>query len=86
MTSSDLRLGIRGRIRRGSTPGPQILVDSVGMTPVDPLVVVLSPNLDVHRHPDEKVLWIWPEDIGARLAAWDVDWTDIADDQCQRFL
>jgi len=86
MTGSGLRLGIRGRIRNGASSGTQILVDSVAMTPVDALVVVISPDLDIRGHAEEQVLWIWSEDIGTQLEEWDVEWTEIADDQCRRFL
>ncbi|MCG6566904.1 hypothetical protein C3E87_04560 [Tessaracoccus sp. ZS01] len=78
---SRLRLGVRGAIRVGANPGTQVLVDSVGPTPVDPLVVVVSPDLDVQGHPDEEVLRIWPADIEELLVAWDVEWTGFVDDQ-----
>lgn len=74
-----LRLGVRGEIRAGANPGTQLLVDSVGPTPVDPLVVIVSPDLDAPDHPDEQVLRVWPADIEELLAAWDVRWTDIND-------
>lgn len=79
--TSRLRLGVRGLIRVGANPGTQVLVDSVGPTPVDPLVVIVSPDLDVQGHPHEEVLRIWPADIDELLAAWHVDWTDFKDDQ-----
>lgn len=81
-----LRLGVRGEIRVGALPGTQLLVDSVGPTPVDPLVVIVSPDLDVQGRADEEVLRIWPADIEELLAAWDVEWTSINDDQAQRFV
>lgn len=79
--SDGLQIGIRGIIRRGANPGTWVLVDSVGPTPVDPLVVIVSPDLDTPGHPDEQVLRIWPEDIGELVRAWEVSWTGIADDQ-----
>ncbi len=77
---------MRGEIRVGALPGTQLLVDSVGPTPVDPLVVIVSPDLDVQGRADEEVLRIWPADIEELLAAWDVEWTSINDDQAQRFV
>lgn len=85
--SDGLQLGLRGLIRRGANPGAQVLVDSVGPTPVDPLVVIVSPDLDSPGHPDEQVLRIWPADIGELIQTWDVSWTGIRDDQgSDRFL
>lgn len=81
-----LRLGVRGEIRAGAIPGAQVLVDSLGPTLVDPLVVIVSPDLDLQGHPDEQFLRIWPADIEELLAAWDVLWTDISDDQADRFV
>ena len=75
--TSRLRLGVRGLIRVGANPGTQVLVDSVGPAPVDPLVVILSPDLDVQDHRHEQVLRIWPADIEELLVAWDVEWTGI---------
>lgn len=84
---SRLQLGVRGVIRAGAAPGTQVLVDSVDLTPVDPLVVIVSPNLDEQGHADEQVLRIWPADIDELLVAWDVEWTGIADDQAgDRFV
>lgn len=83
--TAHLRLGIRGLICTGAHPGTQVLVDSVGMTPVDALIVIMSPNLDVPGHPDEEVLQIFPDEIGGLLDAWNVEWTSISDDQCGRF-
>jgi hypothetical protein len=84
---SRLRLGVRGEIRVGANPGTQFLVDSVGPTPVDPLVVIVSPDLDVQGHPHEEVLRIWPADIEELLEAWDVEWTGVDDDQAiDRFV
>lgn len=85
--TSRLRLGVRGRVRVGANPGTQVLVDSVGPTAVDPLVVIVSPDLDEQGHPHEVVLRIWPADIEELLVAWDVEWTGISDDQVvDRFI
>lgn len=84
---SRLRMGVRGEIRVGANPGTQVLVDSVGRTPADPLVVIVSPDLNVQGHPDEEVLRIWPTDIEELLVGWDVEWTGINDDQAAaRFI
>jgi hypothetical protein len=40
----------------------------------------------VQGHLDEEVLRIWPADIEELLAAWDVEWTSINDDQAERFV
>ena len=56
----DLRLGLRGYIGRGTRKASWVVIDSVGMTPVDPLVVVVSPDLDCPGHPDEVHFWSIP--------------------------
>lgn len=71
----ELRLGIRGIAQRGPHAGYQVLIDSVGLTPVDPLIVVLSPDLDRENHPDALHLWVNPEDLDKTLGSWNIVWT-----------
>ncbi len=53
---------------------------------VDPLVVVVSEDLDQAEHPSERVTWVWPDEVEEVLAAWSVEWTDVRDDLTgQRF-
>lgn len=85
MSAEELRLGVRGVIRAGANSGFQVLVDSVDLTPVDPLVVIVSPNLDVPDHADEQVLRIWPGEIGEFIASWNIEWTSVKDNQAERF-
>ena len=81
MTSDvDLRLGVRGRVTSGERAGRWVLIDSVGMTVVDRLVVVTSDDLDMPQHPSEQVEWVAPEDLDSRLADWGIEWTVISDD------
>lgn len=56
-------------------------MDSVGLTPVDPLVAVTSEDLDTPGHPSEQVIWVWPDDVEQRLATWAVQWSDVRDDR-----
>lgn len=68
-------LGTRGSAGSGPHIGLQLLVDSVGMTPVDPLAVLVSPDLS-KDHPDEIIVWVNPEDIDSALRSWNVVWGD----------
>lgn len=57
------------------------------MTPVDPLVVVTSEDLDASEHPSEHVEWVWPEDLDNHVSQWAIEWTDAEDNQTGlRFL
>lgn len=86
-SKSSVRFGVRGRAQRGPHAGAQVLVDVAGLTPLDPLVVLVSPDLDVPSHVEEQVLWVNPEELDALVDRWDVHWTEIADDQANdRFL
>ena len=57
-----------------------MLIDSVGLTVVDPLVVVTSDDLDSPGHPTEQVDWVAADELDARLADWSIEWTEISDD------
>ena len=76
-----MELGLRGRVRAGEHAGRWVLIDSVGMTPVDPLVVVTSEDLDTPAHPSERVEWVWPDEMTEHIRAWDIEWTDVQDDE-----
>jgi hypothetical protein len=79
-----VRLGVRGRVTAGRFAGLSVVVDVVGMTPVDPLVVVTSEDLDAPDHPTETVDWVNPEALDARLADWAIEWSDVADERTGR--
>lgn len=70
---SALRLGVKGSARSGPYAGRDLFVDSVGMTPVDPLAVLVSPELE-RDHPEQLILWVNPEDIDSTLRSWRVAW------------
>ena len=70
---SVVRLGVRGSARSGPYAGFQLFVDSVGMTPVDPLAILVSPQLELD-HPEQLVLRVNPEDIDSTLRSWRVTW------------
>ncbi len=73
-------------MRAGEHEGLLVIVDVAGMTPVDPLVVVVSEDLDEPGHASETVTWVNPEDLDDRLRAWSIEWTDDLDDStAQRF-
>ena len=60
------------------------MVDVVGMTPIDPLVVITSDDLDSPGHATETVEWVNPENVDERLAAWAIEWTDVPDNSTGR--
>lgn len=70
---SALRLGIRGVAREGPHAGREVFVDSLGMTPVDPLAVLVSPDVGVD-HADQILFWVDPEDVGELLRSWKIVW------------
>lgn len=76
----DVQLGVRGRVTAGEFADRWVVVDVAGTTPVDPLVVVTSVDLDQPGHETESVRWVNPEDLESLLVAWSIEWTDIADD------
>jgi hypothetical protein len=83
----ELRLGVRGTAQRGPHAGYQVVIDSVGLTPIDPLIVVLSPDLDRANRPDALHLWVNPEDIDDTLRPWHIVWTGPKDNHtAERFI
>lgn len=74
--SDSIKFGVRGRVRAGEYEGLLVVVDVAGMTSVDPLVVVVSEDLDEPGHESETVTWVNPEDLDDRLRAWRIEWTD----------
>lgn len=79
-----VRLGMRGKVTAGEYKGLSVVVDVAGMTPVDPVVVVTSEDLDEAGHATERVLWVNPEDLDARLKPWAIRWTGVPDDRTAR--
>ena len=53
----------------------------VALTPVDPLAVVTSPDLDAPGLAAERAIWVNPEALSQRLASWAIDWTSQADNE-----
>lgn len=58
----------------------------MGLTPVDALVVIVSPHLDQPEHLEERVSWVFAEDVDAMLTTLGVVWSDVADNQGERFV
>jgi hypothetical protein len=67
-------LGVRGRITKGEYKGFGVVVDVDGMTPVDPLLVLISPDLDKPGCEGERRIHVLPEELDHTLAGWRINW------------